>query len=127
MAELKTKPNRASVKKFLDGIEDERKRKDSLALVEMMRKATGDEPQMWGPSIVGFGNQHLKYDSGRELDWFRAGFSPRKNALTLYLMSGFEQHAALLKKLGKFKNGKGCLYVKRLEDVDLRTLKELIE
>jgi len=127
MAELKTKKNNASVKKFLDGIEDDRRRKDCLAILEIMRKATGAEPRMWGSSIVGFGTYHYKSDSGREGDWFLTGFSPRKQNLTLYVMSGFSQHAALLDELGKFKTGKACLYVNKLEDVDVRVLKRLIE
>ena len=127
MAELKTKKNNASVKQFLDSIDDEQKRKDSLAVLEMMKKITGEKPKMWGTSIVGFGNYHYKYASGREGDWFVTGFSPRKQALTLYIMSGFSEYDALLKKLGKFKTGKACLYVKQLDDVHLATLRELIK
>jgi len=127
MAELKTKENRASVKKFLVGIDDDRRRKDCLAVLEIMRKVTGAEPRMWGSSIVGFGAYHYEYDSGREGEWFLTGFSPRKQNLTLYVMSGFSQYAALLDKLGKFKTGKACLYVNKLEDVDVRVLKRLIE
>jgi hypothetical protein len=126
VADLKTKPTGVSVKKFLDGIEDERKRKDSRAIVKMMEKITGKKPKMWGPSIVGFGSYHYEYASGREGDWPLTGFSPRKQALTLYIMSGFKQYDALLKKLGKFKTGKACLYVKKLEDVDQSVLTELI-
>jgi hypothetical protein len=126
VAELKTKKNKASVKAFIGTIEDEQKRKDSLAVLEMMKKITGEKPTMWGPSLVGFGSYHYKYDSGREGDWFLTGFSPRKQALTLYIMSGFSQYEALLKKLGKFKTGKACLYIKKLEDVDLKTLRQLI-
>ena len=93
----------------------------------MMKKATKAQPKMWGPSIVGFGDYRYKYESGREGDWFRAGFSPRKNALTLYVMSGFPKHAELMSKLGKHKTGKGCLYIKQLADVDMRVLEQLIE
>ncbi len=126
MAERKTKKNDASVKSFLDGIEDEKKRKDSRAVLEMMKRITGKQPKMWGTDIVGFGSYHYKYASGREGDWFVTGFSPRKQNLTLYAMSGFARYDALLKKLGKFKIGKACLYIKRLEDVDRGTLEKLI-
>ena len=127
MAELKTKKTRASVKTFLDSIKDEQQRKDSRAVHEMMKKITGEKPKMWGTGIVGYGSYHYKYASGREGDWFVTGFSPRKQALTLYIMSGFKQYGALLKKLGKFKTGQSCLYIKKLEDVDQKTLKELIK
>jgi Domain of unknown function (DU1801) len=93
----------------------------------MMNKATKAQPKMWGPSIVGFGDYRYKYESGREGDWFRAGFSPRKNALTLYVMSGVPKHAELMSKLGKHKTGKGCLYIKQLAEVDMRVLEQLIE
>ena len=126
MAELKTKKTRASVAKFVDSIEDERKRKESRVVLKMMQKITGEKPKMWGPAIVGFGRYHYKYASGREGEWFLTGFSPRKQALTLYIMSGFSQYDALLKKLGKFKTGKACLYVNKLEDVHLPTLEKLI-
>lgn len=126
MGDVKTKPNRASVKRFLASVDNEVRRKDGLALAEMMRRITGEEPRMWGPSIVGFGSYHYAYESGREGDWFAAGFSPRKQALTLYLMAGFSGYEALLSKLGTFKSGKSCLYIKKLEDVDLPTLEALI-
>ena len=127
MAELKTKPNDASVEAFLNGIADEQKRRDAFAILALMQKATRVEPKMWGSSIVGFGHYHYKYASGREGDWFVVGFSPRKNDLTLYLISGLDQHGQLLKKLGKHKTGKGCLYIKHLDDVDFPTLRELIK
>ncbi len=127
MAELKTKLNDRSVLKFLNGIKDEQRRQDCLAILGMMKKATRSEPKMWGSSIVGFGSYHYVYESGREGDWFMTGFSPRKQNLTFYLMGGFEQHDALLKKLGKHKTGKGCLYINKLQDVDLSTLRTLIE
>ncbi len=127
MAELKTKPNEQSVEAFLNGVEDEKKRQDSFAILEIMKQITKTEPKMWGPSIVGFGTYHYKYDSGREGDWFVAGFSPRKQNLTLYIMGGFSPHGELLGRLGKFTTGKGCLYIKKIEDVDLPTLKELIK
>ena len=126
MAELKTKLNNASVDKFLKGIKDEQTRADCQQILEIMKKATKAEPKMWGTSIVGFGNYHYKYASGREGDWFLVGFSPRKQNLTLYLMGGFDGHEDLLKKLGKHSLGKGCLYIKRLEDVDTKVLKELV-
>jgi len=126
MADLKTRKNKASVKKFLGAVEDESKRADCFELVEIMRDITGEEPAMWGTSIVGFGSYHYKYASGREGDWMLTGFAPRKQALTLYIMSGFSQYDELLEKLGKHKTGKSCLYVKRLDDLHLPTLKKLI-
>jgi Domain of unknown function (DU1801) len=124
MAELKIKVTRASVEKFLEGIKDEQKRQDCYQIVKMMKKATKAEPKMWGTSIVGFGDRHYVYESGRELDWLLAGFSPRAQNLTLYMMGGLDPEA--LKKLGKHKLGKGCLYINKLEDVDLKVLNELI-
>jgi len=126
MAELKTKVNKASVDKFLKGVEDEQKRDDCFKIVEIMQKATKAEPKMWGTSIVGFGSYHYKYASGREGDWMLVGFSPRKQNLTLYIMSGFDEYNSLLKKLGKHATGKSCLYIKNLEDVDMKILKELV-
>ncbi len=127
MAELKTQPNAASVEAFLDGVTDETKRDDCYALMDLMRGVTGEEPKMWGGSIVGFGSYHYKYASGREGDWFLTGFSPRKQNLTLYIMSGFSRHDELMAKLGKHKTGKSCLYVKKLADVDGEVLHELVE
>lgn len=124
MAELKTKVTKASVDQFLQGIKDEKKRADCYQMLKIMKKATKAEPKMWGPSIIGFGNYHYKYDSGRENDWFLVGFSPRVQSLTLYLMSGFDSE--LLKKLGKHKTGKGCLYIQTMEDVDAKVLSKLI-
>jgi hypothetical protein len=126
MAELKTKKTGASVAKFVASIEDEQKRKDSRVLLKIMKEITGERPKMWGPAIVGFGKYHFKYASGREGDWFLTGFSPRKQALTLYIMSGFTRYDSLLKNLGKFKTGKACLYVKKLDDIHLPTLERLI-
>lgn len=126
MADLKTVPSRASVDKFLGGIKDETKRADCYQILEVMKKATKAEPKMWGTSIVGFGHYHYVYDSGREGDWFITGFSPRKQNLTLYMMGGFEQFPELMQKLGKHSTGKGCLYINRLEDVDLQVLRKLI-
>jgi hypothetical protein len=127
MAELKTKATTASVSDFLAAIEDDERREDCLAVVKIMKKATGAEPKMWGPSIVGFGDHRYKYESGRELDWFLTGFSPRKRELTLYIMPGFDRYDDLLASLGKYKTGKSCLYLKRLADIDRTVLKTLVE
>ncbi|NTU66210.1 MAG: DUF1801 domain-containing protein [Chloroflexi bacterium] len=127
MAEAKTQRTKRSVDAFLKSIPDEQKRQDAFALVDIMRKATKAEPVMWGSSIVGFGTYRYKYASGRTGEWPLTGFSPRKQNLTLYIMSGFEQYDELLKSLGKFKTGKACLYVNRLDDVDLPTLRKLIK
>ena len=124
MAELKTQVTRASVEKFLEGIKDERKRQDCYELLKIMKKATKAEPKMWGTSIIGFGDHHYIYESGREGDWFLTGFSPRAQNLTLYMMGGFDREA--LKKLGRYKTGKGCLYINKLADVDIKALNELI-
>ncbi|MCI0440394.1 MAG: DUF1801 domain-containing protein [Chloroflexi bacterium] len=126
MAELKTKPNEQSVEDFLNSVADDKKRRDSFALLELMKEVTKAEAKMWGPSIVGFGSYHYRYASGREGDWFLTGFSPRKQNLTLYIMAGFDQYDGLLKSLGKYKTGKACLYVNKLDDVDIPTLKKLI-
>ncbi len=126
MAELKTQKNDGSVMDFLNQVENEKKRADSFAILELMEAVTGEEPKMWGTSIVGFGDYHYKYESGREGNWFLTGFSPRKQNLTLYLMSGFTEFDHLLQKLGKYTTGKGCLYIKKLEDVDQEVLKELV-
>ena len=127
MAELKTKQNDQSVLKFLNGITDENRRQECFSILEMMQKAIKEEPKMWGTSIVGFGNYHYVYESGREGDWFVIGFSPRKQSLTLYFMSGIERYKALLKKLGRHKIGKGCLYINHLGDIDPSVLKEIVE
>jgi hypothetical protein len=127
VAELKTKRNDHSVEAFLNGIADEQKRRDAFVVLALMQKVTKAEPKMWGSSIVGFGSYHFKYESGREGDWFVTGFSPRKQYLTLYIMPGFERYSALLKKLGKHKTGKSCLYINTLDDIDLPTLKELVK
>ena len=124
--ELKTKATKSSVEKFLDSIESEQKRDDAYAILDMMQKASKEEPKMWGPSIIGFGTYHYKYDSGHEGDMCSIGFSPRKAALTLYILMGFEGYDELMAKLGKYKTSKACLYIKKLEDVDVKVLKELI-
>ena len=126
MAEAKTKPTRSSVRKFLESVDNEKRRADCFTVLEIMKQITGEEPKMWGPSIVGFGSYHFKYASGREGDWPLAGFSPRKQALTLYIMAGFSKYADLMAKLGKHTTGSSCLYIKSLDDVHLPTLKRLI-
>ncbi len=124
--ELKTQVNEASVEGFLNSVEDEQKRAECFEILKMMKQVTKEEPKMWGASIVGFGSYHYKGASGREGDWFITGFSPRKQNLTLYLNHGFDVHEDLLKKLGKYKTGMGCLYVKKLDDVDKKVLRELV-
>jgi hypothetical protein len=126
MAELKTKPNDGSVEAFLNSVSDPKKRQDSFTLLELMKRVTGEEAVMWGDSIIGFGSYHYCYESGREGDWFLTGFSPRAQSLTLYIMSGFEQYDELLSQLGKYKTGKACLYIKKIEDVDQEVLSELV-
>jgi hypothetical protein len=126
-ADLKTKSTGENVSKFLDGITDEKRRKDCYAVLKLMREITRAEPEMWGDSIVGFGRYHYIYESGREGEWFLTGFSPRKQNLTLYLMAGFDDYGDLMGKLGKYKTGKSCLYVKQLEDIDQSVLKKLIK
>jgi len=126
-AKLKTTVNNASVNAFLNAVENDTKRKDSKHILKMFKEITGTKPKMWGPSIVGFGTYHYKYESGREGDMPKVGFSPRKNALTLYIMAGFSRLDELLSKLGKYKTGKSCLYIKKLEDVNEVVLKELIQ
>ena len=127
MGGLKTKPNDQNVEAFLKAVEGEQKRADSFRILELMRKVTGEEPVMWGDSIVGFGCYHYKYESGREGDWFLTGFSPRKQQISLYIMSGFERDNELLDNLGKYKTGKSCLYINSLADVDESALRTLIE
>jgi hypothetical protein len=128
LAEIKTKQTAASVEEFIHTVKDEQKRNDSFALLEMMRKASGEEPKMWGSSLIGFGNKRYKSPTtGREVDWLLIGFSPRKANLSLYLTMDIREHAAALHKLGKFKTGVGCLYINKLEDVDMNVLKGIIE
>ena len=127
MAELKTRRNDGDVEAFLNSVEDEKRRKDAFAVLDLMKRVTGEEPEMWGASIVGFGSYHYRYESGREGDWFTAGFSPRKQALTLYIMSGTSKHEELFARLGTYTTGKSCLYIKELEDIDLDVLEKLIE
>ena len=126
MTELKTKPTKKSVEQFLKKVENSIKREDSFKILELMKEITMEEPVMWGDSIVGFGSYRYKYASGREGDWPLVGFSPRKQNLTLYIMSGFDKYEELLENLGKYKIGKSCLYINKLKDVDTKILKELI-
>jgi len=127
VTDLKTQKNKASVESFLNAVEPEQRKQDAFAVLELMKKITGEEPAMWGSSIVGFGSYHYVYASGREGDWMRIGFSPRKTALTLYIMSGFAKYDELMDKLGKYKTGKSCLYIKKLEDVDIKVLTQLMK
>ncbi len=126
MAELKTKPTDQDVEGFLNGIADEQRRQDCHTLVDLMRDVTGTEPKMWGDSMVGFGAYRYTYASGHSGETFLAGFSPRKQNLTLYIMAGFDEYDALLQALGKHKTGKACLYIKRLADIDQGALRELV-
>ncbi len=123
---IKTTENDGDVQAFIAAVEDEKKRQDSQALIDLMRDVMGAEPKMWGDSIVGFGKYRYEYKSGRTDVWFPVGFSPRKANLVLYLMGGYEERTDLLAKLGKHSVGKGCLYVKRLAEVDTSVLRELI-
>ena len=126
MAEPKTRPTDADVGAFLESVADERRRDDAKAVCRLMQEVTGEEPVLWGTGIVGFGSVRLRYASGRELDWPVTGFSPRKTATTVYLMDGFEERSDLLARLGPHSTGKSCLYLKRLSDVDLAVLRELV-
>lgn len=127
MAENKTKATKASVTEFINSIDDKEKRADVRKVAAMMRRATGKRAKMWGSSIVGYGNYHYKYESGREGDFMLTGFSPRKQALTVYIIPGFSHFEKLMAKLGKYKTGRSCLYIKRLSDVDEKVLERLID
>jgi hypothetical protein len=126
MAELKTKKNDGSISEYLQAIEDPERKADCQNIYDLMAEITGDDGSLWGDSIVGFGSYHYKYDSGREGDWFITGFSNRKQQISLYIMSGFKRYEELMSNLGKHKTGKSCLYVKRLSDIDLDILEDLI-
>ena len=127
VADIKTKQTAVSVTGFIDSVPDEQKRKDSHVILKMMEKATKEEPKMWGSSLIGFGYKRYKSPaSGREVDWFKIGFSPRKSNFSLHLVLDLKKHADALKKLGKHKAGVGCLYINKLEDVDLKILEKLI-
>ena len=127
MAEMKTRLTGASVRDFIDGVKNKKRREDADVVLKLMRRITRKQPRMWGPSIIGFDEYHYKYESGREGEICMIGFSPRAQALTLYLMSGFREYGPLLKKLGKHKKSKACLYINRLEDVNLEVLEEIID
>lgn len=124
--ELKTKVNDASVIDFLSKIENERKKEECFQLLDFFSQITNEEPKMWGGSIIGFGSYHYKYASGQEGDWMKLGFSPRKQKFSIYIMSGFDKLEAHLSALGKYKTGKGCLYVNKLADIDMNILKDLV-
>ena len=127
MSELKTKQNEASVEEFLDSVEHAQKKADAFEILSMMKEITKEEPKMWGGSIVGFGTYHYVYESGREGDWMRIAFSPRKQNLTLYLMTGANKEEEILSRIGKYKTGKSCFYINKLADVDKNVLKELMQ
>ena len=128
MAELKTKQNNSSVDDFINAVESEQKRNDAFEILEMMKHITKEKPKMWGSSIIGFGDVRYKYASGREGDWFKVGFSPRKANVSLYLMGcDISKADSILGRLGKYKTGKGCLYINKLADIDKEVLKELIK
>ena len=127
MAELKTKKTDASVEAFLDGVADPRRREDARVVLGLMKRITGEEPKMWGPSIVGFGSYTYSYASGQTGDWPIAGFSPRKQALSVYLVPGFDRDEAMMAKLGKHTTSKACLYIKRLSDIDMKVLEHLVK
>ena len=127
LVEIKTKETNSSVEDYINGLKDEQQRKDSLKLIKLMQKASKEEPKMWGSAIIGFGIKRYKSPkTGREVDWFKIGFSPRKANLSLHLVFDMNAQADALTKLGKHKTGAGCLYIKKLDDVDMKILEELI-
>ena len=127
LAQIKTKETKASVEDFINSVKDEVKRKDSFVLLKMMQKATKEKPKMWGNSLIGFGNKIYKSPAtGREVEWFKIGFSPRKANISLYISMNIKKHSAELKKLGKHKTGVGCLYINKLDDVDIKVLEKMI-
>ena len=126
MAENKTQKTGESVGEFLASVENKRRREDGFTVLKMMKEITGLEPEMWGPSIIGFGSYHYKYESGREGDIFLTGFSPRKQSMSLYIMDGFDGYDELLTKLGKHRKGASCLYINKLADVNMDVLSELV-
>jgi hypothetical protein len=127
MAENRTQPTRDSVEDFLSGVRNVTRAADSRTVLKLMQEVSGEAPRMWGASMVGFGSYHYRYESGREGDYFRMGFSPRAQALTLYIMDGFPRYESLLGRLGKHTRGKSCLYIRKLSDVDASVLQELVE
>jgi hypothetical protein len=126
VAELKTKMTRASVSKFVNAIKDEQMRRDCKTLLALMKRISRVKPRMWGVSIIGFGSYHYRYDSGREGDWFRIGFSPRKNVVSIYVTTGFRNMEDVLKRLGRHKRGASCLYIKKLDEVDRSQLTKIL-
>lgn len=126
-AKLKTEKTELSVSSFIGSIKDEQQRQDSVFILDLMQKVTKEQPKMWGSSIIGFGDVHLKYESGRELDWFKIGFSPRKQNLVLYGLLVVNEQQEILKKLGKHTTGKGCLYINKIAEIDKAVLKKIIE
>jgi hypothetical protein len=127
-AEIKTKPTASSVADFIHGLPEEQQQKDSFAILEMMKKASGEQPKMWGNSMIGFGEKRYKSPAtGREVDWFKIGFSPRKANISLHLVLNIQDHASSLEKLGKHKTGKGCLYINKLDDIDVKVLEKMIK
>jgi hypothetical protein len=126
-AEVKTRPTAASVEEFLNSVPDETRRADAFRVLEMFKRLTGEEPVMWGPAIVGFGSQKLRYANGSELDWPLTGFSPRKQNMTLYVMNSSPKQPELLEKLGPHSTGKSCLYIKRLSDIDEKVLEKVVK
>ena len=127
MAENKTQKTGASVEEFLASVESKTRREDGFRVLQLMQEVTGLEPEMWGPSIVGFGDYHYRYESGREGDFFLTGFSPRKQSLSLYIMAGFDAYDGLLSRLGKHRKGASCLYINKLADVDMDVLRQLVQ
>lgn len=128
LVEIKTKPTAASVDDFINLVQDDQKRKDCFTLLDLMKKASKEEPILWSNSIIGFGIKRYKSpNTGREVDWLKIGFSPRKANLSLYISVGIQEHSEALQKLGKHKTGVGCLYINKLEDIDLEVLKKMIE
>ncbi len=126
MSDLKTQQNEDDIFQFLESVTNQQRKEDSFKMLSLMTKIVGEEPKMWGASIIGYGSYHYKYESGREGDWFLTGFSPRKQSLTLYIMAGFDEYDDLMSKLGKHKTGKSCLYINKVADVDIDVLEELI-
>ncbi|MEM8987975.1 MAG: DUF1801 domain-containing protein [Pseudomonadota bacterium] len=127
MSQLKTRPGDADVDAFLTSVEDDQRRKDSFAMHEMMTRLSGEDPKIWGGGMVGYGSYTYDNVSGRGGEWFLTGFAPRKQALTIYIMDGFSDHETLMEKLGKYKIGKSCLYVKKLDDIDMKVLERLVK
>jgi hypothetical protein len=127
MAERESSLNDQDPIKYLNSFANEEKRNDSFAIMELMQAATGSEPKMWGDSIIGFGSYHYKYASGREGEWFLVGFIPRKQKITLYIMSGFDDYEVLLEKLGKYRRAKSCIHIRKLADVDKEILQEIVK